>query len=206
MKFTIVTNLWDETGLWRSESLPVSTCLGDVRPSRPRSRSSRGPFSTGLEVVTVAITAGSRVGQAEIGSSIGIAVEEVRVTEDPSEAGDLGTIFGITTAALEVNEVSGDREVSRYNFEHQMLIWLTRAQFHQRYTYSFYACRSQKRKKIQLSHQYLFTLSGSTGAKAERRTLMKLTPVYSCQYLLHSGMPFIYLKFNLSFIDRLCDY
>lgn len=73
----------------------------------------------------MAITAGSRVGQAEIGSSIGIAVEEVRVTEDPSEAGDLGTIFGITTAALEVNEVSGDREVSRYNFEHQMLIWLT---------------------------------------------------------------------------------
>lgn len=113
MKFTIVTNLWDETGLWRNESLPVSTCLGDVRPSRPRSRSSRGPFSTGSEVVTVAITAGSRVGQAEIGSSIGIAVEEVRVTEDPSEAGDLGTIFGITTAALEVNEVSGDREVSR---------------------------------------------------------------------------------------------
>ena len=50
------------------------------------------------------------------------------------------------------------------------------AQFHQRSTYSFYACRSQKRKKIQLSHKYLFMLLGSTGAKAVRRTLMKLTP------------------------------
>jgi len=41
---------------------------------------------------------------------------------------------------------------------------------------SFYAHRSQKRKKIQLSHQYLFTLSGSESVKAVRRTLMKLTP------------------------------
>jgi len=41
----------------------------------------------------------------------------------------------------------------------------------------FYARRSQKRKKIQLSNQYLFTLSGSAGAKAVRRTLMKLSPV-----------------------------
>ncbi len=32
--------------------------------------------------------------------------------------------------------------------------------------------------KIQLSHKYLFTLLGSTGAKAARRTLMKLTPDY----------------------------
>jgi len=30
--------------------------------------------------------------------------------------------------------------------------------------------------KIQLSHQYLFTLLGSAGVKALRRTLMKLTP------------------------------
>jgi len=34
-------------------------------------------------------------------------------------------------------------------------------QFHQRFKSSFYACRSQKRKKIQLSHQFLFTLLGS---------------------------------------------
>ncbi len=33
-----------------------------------------------------------------------------------------------------------------------------------------------KSVKIQLSHKYLFTLSGSTGAKAACRTLMKLTP------------------------------
>jgi len=50
------------------------------------------------------------------------------------------------------------------------------AQFHQRFMYNFYARRSQKRKKIQLSHKYLFTLLGSTGAKAACRTLMKLTP------------------------------
>ncbi len=51
----------------------------------------------------------------------------------------------------------------------------TRVQFHQCFMYSFYACRSQKRKKIQSSHKYLFTLLGSTGAKAVRRTLMILT-------------------------------
>jgi len=41
---------------------------------------------------------------------------------------------------------------------------------------NFTACRSQKRKKIQLSHQYLFTLLGSASVKAARRTLMKLSP------------------------------
>jgi len=48
-------------------------------------------------------------------------------------------------------------------------------QFHQRFTYSFYACRSQNCKKIQLSHKYLFTLSGSSSVKAVHRTLMKLS-------------------------------
>jgi hypothetical protein len=52
-------------------------------------------------------------------------------------------------------------------------IW---SQFHQRFTYNFYACRSQKCRKIQLSHKYLFTLSGSVSVKAARRTLMKLSP------------------------------
>ncbi len=33
-----------------------------------------------------------------------------------------------------------------------------------------------KSVKIQLSHKYLFTLLGSTGTKAARRTLMKLSP------------------------------
>jgi len=56
-----------------------------------------------------------------------------------------------------------------YDFE----IW---CQFHQRSTYSFCACRSQKRKKILLSHKYLFTLSGSASVKAVRRTLMKSSP------------------------------
>jgi hypothetical protein len=41
--------------------------------------------------------------------------------------------------------------------------------------YSFYACRYQKSKKIQLSHKYIFTLLGSASVIAVRRTLMKLS-------------------------------
>ncbi len=51
-----------------------------------------------------------------------------------------------------------------------------RCQFHQYFNYNFYARRSQKRNKIQLSHEYLFTHLGSTSVKAVRRTLMKLSP------------------------------
>jgi len=51
-----------------------------------------------------------------------------------------------------------------------------RRQFHQQFTYNFYARRSKKRKKIQLSHKYLSTLSGSASVKAEHRMLMKLSP------------------------------
>jgi len=57
----------------------------------------------------------------------------------------------------------------------------SRSQFHQRFMCSFYACRSQKRKKTQLSHQYLFTLLGSVQVKAVRRTLMKLSPARQVQ-------------------------
>jgi len=54
-------------------------------------------------------------------------------------------------------------------------------QFHQHFTHSFYTHRSRKCKKIQLSCQYLFTLSGSAGAKAVHRMLMKLSPnLYYC--------------------------
>jgi len=49
----------------------------------------------------------------------------------------------------------------------------SRAQFHQHFTYSFYTHRSQKCKKIQLSHQYLFFGICAAPAKAVRRTLMK---------------------------------
>ncbi len=49
-----------------------------------------------------------------------------------------------------------------------------RAQFYQRFTYSFYVCRSQKRNK---DSQVLifFTPLGSTSVKAVHKTLVKLT-------------------------------
>jgi len=50
----------------------------------------------------------------------------------------------------------------------------SRCQLNQHFTQSFYTRRSQKRKKIQLSHKYLFTILGSAHIKAVRRTLIKL--------------------------------
>jgi len=47
-------------------------------------------------------------------------------------------------------------------------------QFHQRFT--LLCLEIPKAWKIQLSHKYLFTLSGSESVKAVRRTLMKLSP------------------------------
>jgi len=51
----------------------------------------------------------------------------------------------------------------------------TGGEFRQCFMCSFYARRSRKPKKIQLSHQYLFKLSGSVFVKAVHRMLMKLT-------------------------------
>jgi len=51
-------------------------------------------------------------------------------------------------------------------------IW---CQFHQLFTYSFYARRSWKHKKILKTKLYFFALSGSTSVKAVRGTLMKST-------------------------------
>jgi len=51
----------------------------------------------------------------------------------------------------------------------------TWCQFHQRSTYRFYACRSQKRQMTLLTSLSFFAHSGSTCLKAVRRTLMKLT-------------------------------
>ncbi len=52
---------------------------------------------------------------------------------------------------------------------------------------SFYARRFRKSTKIQLSHQYLFTLSGSESVKAVRRTLMKLTTGVNFTNVLLAG-------------------
>ncbi len=55
---------------------------------------------------------------------------------------------------------------------------MTKCQFHQRFMAAFTLINHEKPKKIQISHQYLFTLSGSVGAKAVRRSLMKLSLGY----------------------------
>jgi len=52
-----------------------------------------------------------------------------------------------------------------------------RGRFHQRSTYSFYARRSQMRKKRQSSQHCHFMLLGSASIKVVRRMLMKSTPV-----------------------------
>jgi len=49
-----------------------------------------------------------------------------------------------------------------------------RGQFHQHFKRSFYVLRSQKRKKIQSSHEYLFTLLGSVRIKAVCKMKVKL--------------------------------
>ncbi len=64
----------------------------------------------------------------------------------------------------------------------------TKCQFYQRFMQS-YAYRSQKRKKIQFSHQYLFTLLGSVCVKDVRRTLMKLGPRRSAAWNRSPELP-----------------
>ncbi len=71
-------------------------------------------------------------------------------------------------------EVDGQQEVGRESDENIAEDDPARCQFHQRSTYSFYACRSQKRKKILMTELYSITLLGSTSVKVVRKTLMKL--------------------------------
>ncbi len=58
------------------------------------------------------------------------------------------------------------------------------------------ARRPQKRKKIQLSHQCLFTLLGSTGIKAVCRTWMKFTP----------GVNFINILLTYFYKSEFCNF
>jgi len=72
----------------------------------------------------------------------------------------------------------------------------TNSQFHQRSTYSSTPI-APKSETIQSSCQYLFTLLGSTGAKAARRMLMKLTHKRkkSCHFHSHRiALSIYYLK------------
>jgi len=52
----------------------------------------------------------------------------------------------------------------------------TRAQFHQRSTYSLYACRSQKRKKYCWVISIILLFRVLRAKKVVRRTLLKLSP------------------------------
>ena len=60
------------------------------------------------------------------------------------------------------------------------------------FTCSFYACRSQQRKKL-LELTVFFALSGSESVKAESKMLVKLTP----------GLFFLSLKI-LTLVEKLC--
>ncbi len=51
---------------------------------------------------------------------------------------------------------------------------MTVAQFHQRSMYSFYARRSQKRKKILMTYLYFFTLLGFMSLKALCKNIGKI--------------------------------
>jgi hypothetical protein len=79
---------------------------------------------------------------------------------------------------LVLGEWKEERERFRSYFQKRdQLFWpLIRCQFHQCSTSSFCARRDPKSVRTQSSHQYLFTLLGSTSVKAVRRTLMKLSP------------------------------
>ncbi len=57
--------------------------------------------------------------------------------------------------------------------------------------------------RTQSSCQYFFTLLGSTGVKAVRRTLMKLSPdvtrVKECVFELHSSLEFFFSEIKFAF-------
>jgi len=72
----------------------------------------------------------------------------------------------------------------------------TWCQFHQYFTRSFYSRGSQKRKKIQLSHQYFFTLSGSASLKAVRTTLIKIDTWFCHQATFLSVIRRFWRKFT----------
>ncbi len=52
----------------------------------------------------------------------------------------------------------------------------SRSRFHQRSTYSFCARRNPESVRTQSSHQYLFTLLGSTSIKASRKPVGEIDP------------------------------
>jgi hypothetical protein len=76
-----------------------------------------------------------------------------------------------------VVEVEQNKGCKRLAPDHRGQInFLSRGQFHQHFTSSFYARIYKKRKKWQSSHQCLFALLGSVCAKVAHITLMKSTP------------------------------
>jgi len=88
-----------------------------------------------------------------------------------------------------------------------MTLRVGRAQFRQRSTYSFYARRSQKRKKDSQVVN-LFTILGYMSAKAACKMLVKLTPGLSLPYSLSPFHPLsvflssIYLRLSLTLFSQ----
>ncbi len=83
----------------------------------------------------------------------------------------LTTSYLILSSHDDYNWMIKNRQVPNETFN-------TRAQFHQRSTYSFYTHRSRMRKKRHSSQQCHLALFGPTSVKAApaRKTLVKLTP------------------------------
>ena len=94
--------------------------------------------------------------------------------------------FGFSGPSYVLNTDIGRANKYSINFKNQSS-WV---QFHQRSTSSFYACRSQKRKKL-LNLTVFFVLLGSMSTKAAHRTLVKLTPGVKPCNELEDELPYL---------------
>ncbi len=98
-----------------------------------------------------------------------VSIYKVAITIDYIFHNLFYSVLPLNVLGTSVTVDSSEREIETWG------------QFHQCLTRTFYARKSRKRKKVQLSHQYLFTLSGSACVKAVLRTLMKLSPGVTSQ-------------------------
>jgi hypothetical protein len=84
---------------------------------------------------------------------------------------------------------------------HSLLSWEIMGQFHQRSTRSFYV----RKLCVQLFCTYVLGLHKPTGAKAARRTLMKLTPYVSISPPVSLSSSFLYLAILKWMVEQIYD-